>query len=53
MDIFSDSNETEMVKRLCKEDAQSLVDVVDEVLPHSFISGHSTDFNLDFPSSVE
>ena len=33
--IFSDYDELEDVKRLYRDDAQSFVDVVDEVLPHS------------------
>ena len=46
--IFSDRDETEAVKRLRGDDAQSFVDVVDEVLPHSFISEIFTDSNLNF-----
>ena len=33
-DIFSDRDETEVVKCLSGDDAQSFVDVIDEVLPH-------------------
>lgn len=36
-EIFSDPDETEAVKYLCGDDAQSFVDVIDEVLSHSFI----------------
>jgi hypothetical protein len=32
-DIFSDRDETEIVKRLRRDDAQSFVDVVDQVIP--------------------
>ena len=32
-DLFSNGDETEAVKRLCGGDAQSFVDVIDEVLP--------------------
>ena len=38
-DMLSDHDETEAVKNLSGSDAQSFVDVVDEVLPHSFILG--------------
>ena len=37
-DIFSDDDETEVVKHLCGNDAQTFVDVIDKVLPHSFAS---------------
>ena len=37
-DIFSDRDETEAVKCLRGGDAQSFVDVIDEVLSHSLIS---------------
>ena len=36
--ILSDRNETEAVKRLSGDDAQSFVDVIDEVLICSFVS---------------
>jgi len=36
--IFSDHDETEAVKRLSGDDAQSFVDVIDEVLPSSLVS---------------
>ena len=36
--IFSDRDKIEVVKRLCGDDAQSFVDVIDEVLLRSFIS---------------
>jgi len=35
--IFSDRRVAEAVKRLCREDAQAFIDVVDEVLPHAFV----------------
>lgn len=35
-DIFSDHDETREVRRLCGDDAQSFVDLVDEVFPCSF-----------------
>ena len=31
--IFSDPDEAEAVKRLCGDDAQSFIDVIDEVFP--------------------
>ena len=34
MRIFSDPDEAEAAKRLCGDDAQSFVDVLDEVLAH-------------------
>ena len=36
--IFSDRNEIETVKRLCGDDAQTVIDVMDEVLIHFLIS---------------
>ena len=36
-DIFSNRSETEAVKRLRGDDAQSFVDAIDEVPAHSFI----------------
>ena len=36
--LFSDRDETEAIKRLHGSDAQSFVDVIDEVIPHSLIS---------------
>ena len=36
--IFSDRGEAEAIKHLQGDDAQSFVDVIDEVPPHSFIS---------------
>ena len=35
--VFSDRNETEAIKRLCGNDAQFVIDVIDEVLVHLFI----------------
>ena len=37
-DMFSDHDETEAIERLHGDDAQSFVDVIDEVFPHSFVS---------------
>ena len=37
-DIISDRGEAEAIKHLQGDDAQSFVDVIDEVPPHSFIS---------------
>ena len=37
-DIFSDPDDTKVVKHLDGDDAQSFVDVIDEVLAYSFIS---------------
>jgi len=37
--IFSNRGVAEAVKRLSKDDAQAFVDVVDEVISHSFIRG--------------
>lgn len=34
--IFSDSDELDMARRLCGEDAQSFVDIADEVFARSF-----------------
>ena len=48
-DIFSDPEETEVVKRLRGDDAQSFVDVIDEVLPHSHLNNRSTDLKPTFP----
>lgn len=33
---FSDRDEVEAVRRLCGEDAQSFIDIADEVFAHSF-----------------
>ena len=35
--IFSDRNETEVVRRLCGDDAQRFVDVIDEVFRRSSV----------------
>jgi len=52
--IFSDRYVVDAVKRLCREDVQAFVDVVDEVLPHSSVQGKwLTDLNskiLPMPS---
>ena len=37
-DIFSDRDEIEAVKRLYGDDAQTFVDVIDKVPPHSLVS---------------
>ena len=47
-DLFSDCDETEAVERLIGDDAQSLVDVVDEVLPRSFTSENTADINPNY-----
>jgi len=47
-DIFSNRDETEAVKCLSGDDAQSFVDVVDEVLPYLFLTSEGpTDLGLD------
>ena len=38
-DMLSDHDEAEAVQNLSGSDVQSFVDVVDEVLPHSFFLG--------------
>ena len=51
--IFSDRNEIDVVKRLRGDDAQSFVDVMDEVLPLSFISeerAHRAELKLSRPA---
>ena len=35
-DLFSDRDEVEAIKRLSRANAQSFVDVLDEVFPHSY-----------------
>jgi len=48
-DIFSNCDETEVVKCLSGDDAQSFVDVVDEVLPYFFLTSEGpTDLNSNF-----
>ena len=49
-DLFSNRDETKAVECLSGDDAQSFVDVVDEVLLHSFASEDSTDLNRTSPS---
>jgi len=45
--IFSNRGVAEAVKHLRRDDAQAFVDVVDEVLPHSFVQGKRlTDLTL-------
>lgn len=47
--IFSRCKEIEIITGLSGDDAQSFVDVIDEVLPHSSISKRRcTDFNSNF-----
>jgi len=41
--IFSNRFVAEAVKRLCRDDVQAFVDVVDEVLPHSSIQERLND----------
>ena len=41
-DIFSDRDEIEVVKRLYGDDAQTFVDVIDKVPPHSLVSEERT-----------
>jgi len=41
--LFSDHDETEAVKQLCGDDAQSFVDMIDEVPPHSRQKSKYTD----------
>ena len=50
-EIFSDRDRTEAVRRLSEEDAQSFIDVVDEVPSDSFTSEDSADLNPNFPVS--
>ena len=48
--ILSDRCGAEAIKRLCRDDAQAFVDVIDEVLPHSSVQGNRlTDLNSKFP----
>ena len=48
-DILSDRDETEVVKRLHGDDAQSFVDMIDKVLLHPFVSGDKpTDLKSNF-----
>jgi len=37
--VFADRGETEVVKRLCGDEAQSFVNVIDEVLPNPTSEG--------------
>ena len=50
--IFSDRDEVEIVKDLQGDDAQSFVNVIDEVL-RPFISEVSRSFDSDFPNPVD
>ena len=48
--LFSDSDETEAIKRLHGDDAQLFVDAVDEVFSHySFQKNRTTDLNSNPP----
>ena len=49
-ELFSDRLEIEAAGCLSEDDAQSFVNVVDEVFLHSFTSEDSTDLNLNSPS---
>jgi hypothetical protein len=44
-DIFSDRSETETVKRLSGDDAQSFVDVVDQVFPSVVVELNISDMS--------
>ena len=48
-DLLSDSDGTGVANHLSEDDAQSLVDVVDEVFTHYFTSEGSADFDPNFP----
>ena len=50
VDLLSDRDETEAAKCLSGDDAQSFVNVVDEVIPHAFTSEDSTDLIPNFSS---
>lgn len=51
VDLLSDRDETEAAKCLSGDDAQSFVNVVDEVIPHAFTSTEdSTDLSPNFSS---
>jgi len=50
-EVFSDRDETEAVKCLRGRDAQSFIDVIDEVLSDSLTSEDSADLNPNFPVS--
>ena len=53
-DIFSNSDEAEGVMRLCGDDAQLFVDVVDEVPPNSHLRRPDpADLNLGIPYLVK
>ena len=52
--IFSNSDEINMVNHLCRDDTQTFVDVIDEVLICSFIQGDGpTDLELNCPPLVD
>ena len=51
-DIFSDRDEAKTVKRLRGNDAQSFIDVVDEVLPHFFYLNRLRQFEISSPIDV-
>jgi len=48
-ELFSDRDETEAIKCLSRDDAETFVDVVDKVLPHFLASEDPTDVNSNFP----
>jgi len=49
--VLSDRRGAEVVKRLCRDDAQAFVDMIDEVLPHPSIQvKRFTDLNSKFPA---
>jgi len=45
--IFSDHNQVEMVRQLSGNDAQSFVDMIDEVSPCAFPRSANKSFGLD------
>ena len=49
-DVLSDHDETEAVQNLRGSDAQSFVDVVDEVIPHFSSSGDRSAYSNSTPS---
>ena len=48
-DLFSNGDETEAVKCLCGDDAQSFIDVIDEVLLLSFQQNRTANLSPNFP----
>jgi len=45
--IFLDNNQVEMVGRLQGEDAQTFIDIIDEVSPHNFTPKGQSNFDLN------